>query len=197
MATSEPQAEAASRTHLLQSPRNAVNRTKERYSGSFADRFWIRLSATDFMTKAMILAAILLLCAFPFLIVASALTHQSLVYGLVRRLGLDHQAAQDVSRIFEPAHATTASLSGAAYVFFILGGIAAVAAVQDLYEKAYGHEPKGLKNLPRQIAALILVCCFMVLVARVTAPPLYHWGGVPLAAVGSVILYSAFWMLFL
>jgi membrane protein len=183
--------------HLVNKAKRQSDRAKQRFSGTSAGRYWSRLSATDFMTKAMTLAAILLLCAFPFFIVAAALTNQSVVYGLVRRLGLDHQAAQDVGRLFEPAHSTTASLSGAAYVLFILGGIAAVAAVQDLYEKAFDLEPKGLKNLPRQLASLILIGGTMVLVTRVTAPPVYHLGGVALAAIVGMVLYSMFWILFL
>jgi membrane protein len=78
-----------------------------------------------------------------------------------------------------------------------VGGIAAIAAVQDLYEKAFDLEPKGLKNLPRQAASLLLVGGFMVLVARVIAPPAYHLGGVALAAVVGMVVYSIFWVLFL
>ena len=149
------------------------------------------------MTKAITLAAILLLCAFPFIIVAEALTGRSIVTTLTRRLGLDPKAAHDLSKLFEPAHATTSSLKATAYVFFIVGGICAVAAIQDLYEKAFGLEPKGLRNLPRQLAALAFIFGFAFLVATVVAPPAYHLGGVPLAAVAASIMYSIFWFVLL
>jgi membrane protein len=100
MTGSDSRPEATDQHLPALAPRDIVNkakghsdRAKQRFSGTSAGRYWSRLSATDFMTKAMTLAAILLLCAFPFLIVASALTNQSVVYGLVRRLGLDDQAA--------------------------------------------------------------------------------------------------------
>jgi membrane protein len=168
-----------------------------RYKGSGVDRYWTRLTATDFMTKAMTLAAILLLCAFPFVIVLSALTGQSshVIEDLSKRLGLDPQASQDLDHLFAPAHATTSSISGTAYVFFIFGGIAAIAAIQDLYEKAFGLEPKGLKNLPRQIVAFLLALGVAVLASRVVFPSLSHWGGVVLVAVVALIFNAVTWLL--
>jgi membrane protein len=54
----------------------------------------------DFINRAMLFAAVLLLCFFPFLIVLNALAGRSAVTTLSRRLGLNHQAAVDVSHLF-------------------------------------------------------------------------------------------------
>ena len=66
---------------------------KRRYSGSSAEHLWTRLDAMDFINKGMLFAAVLLLCFFPFLIIANALAGQSAVTGLTRRLGLNQEAA--------------------------------------------------------------------------------------------------------
>ena len=72
----------------------------DKYSGSSIEHLWNRLNAMDFINKGMLFAAILLLCFFPFIIVANALAGQSAVTGLVRHLGLNQQAAKDVSGLF-------------------------------------------------------------------------------------------------
>jgi hypothetical protein len=45
--------------------------------------------------------------------------------GLARRLGLNQQAAADVGGLFTSSAATSSAVTGTAWVFFILGGIAA------------------------------------------------------------------------
>ena len=166
-----------------------------RYTGSFAEQFWNRLSVTDFMSKAIMLAAILLLCFIQFTFVVSAFTGRTGdVTGLVRRLGLNHEAARDVSAIFAPAHATTSSISGAGYVLFILGGIAAASAIQDLYEKVYGLDALGMKNLVRQLAWLAWFIGGSLLVAAV-APSLHRLGGQGLLwALGFVVWFVGWWV---
>ena len=108
-----------------------------------------RLNALDFINKGMLFAAVLLLCFFPFLIVANALAGQSAVTGLIRHLGLNQQAARDVSDLFTSSSSTSNAVTGTAYVFFILGGLAAASAVQDLYERSFELESKGpQRHLP-------------------------------------------------
>ena len=112
------------------------------YTGSSAEHLWNRLNALDFINKGMLFAAVLLLCFFPFIIVANALVGQSAVTGLVRHLGLNQEAARDVSDLFASSSATSNAVTGTAYLFFILGGIAAASAVQDLYERSFELEAR-------------------------------------------------------
>lgn len=130
---------------------------EKRYSGSFADRLWTRLTSLDFINKGMLFAAVLLLCAFPFFIIISSWFGHSAASGLARRLGLNQKAATDLTHVFAPASATSAAVSGLAYVFFILGGIAAAASVQDLYQKVFQLEPRGMRNLLNQLGWLATV----------------------------------------
>ena len=147
----------------------------------------------DFINKGMLFAAVLLLCFFPFLIIANALAGQSAVTGLTRRLGLNQEAASDVGHLFASSTSTSSAVTGTAYVFFILGGIAAAAAVQDLYERAFDLDARGLKDIVRRFIWL----CSVVGVAFVTGwagPWLRSFGGpVLLVAVGLMALTIYWW----
>jgi membrane protein len=76
--------------------RRRITAGKQKYSGSSADALWHRLNSVDFLNQGMIFAKSLLLCAFPFLIVADALEGESTVGALGRRLGLNRPAADDI-----------------------------------------------------------------------------------------------------
>ena len=106
------------------------------------------------MSGAMEFAAILLLCFFPFLIVGSALSGRSFAAGLSRRLGLSHQAAVDVGHLFTSSTATSNAVTGTAYVFFVVGGIAAASEVQSTYERVFELEARGMKNMLHRLAWL-------------------------------------------
>ena len=69
-------------------------------AGSSAEYPRRRLDAMDFINRGMLFAATLLLCLFPFLIIANALARWSAATGLARHLGLNKQAAADVGALF-------------------------------------------------------------------------------------------------
>ena len=165
---------------------------KRHYTDSSAEHVWTRLNAMDFINKGMLFAAILLLCFFPFLIVANALAGRSAVTGMVRRFGLNQQAASDVSHVFASSQATSSSITGAGYVLFVLGGLAAATAVQDLYERAYGLPSRGIKDMPRQAVWLAVVVGFAVL-AGWAGPHLGDAGGPVLLGLIGLVALVAFW----
>jgi len=82
---------------------------KEKYAGSWAEYLGHQLGAVDFLNQATLLAATLLLCAVPFLLIASALAGRSAVTALTVRLGLSQQAAADVGHLFTSSAATDAA----------------------------------------------------------------------------------------
>ena len=135
--------------------RRGMKSLQDTYKGSSAEHLWSRLNALDFINKGMLFAAVLLLCFFPFIIVGNALAGQSAVTGLVRHLGLNQEAAKDVSGLFTSSSTTSNAVTGTAYVFFILGGIAAASAVQDLYERSFELEAGGLKDIFRRLVWLV------------------------------------------
>ena len=140
----------------------------------------------------MLFAAVLLLCFSPFMIVANALAGQSAVTGLVRDLGLNQQAARDVSALFTSSSATSNAVTGTAYLFFVLGGIAAAAAVQDLYERSFELESGGLKDIGRRFVWLTVTVGWVSLVA-VAGPWLHNAGGLWLVAILGFFGLTLFW----
>jgi hypothetical protein len=85
---------------------------KQKYAGSSAEYLWHRLDSIDFINRGMLFAATLLLCFIPFMIVADALAGRSTVTELVRRLGLNQQAAAEVGHLFASPAATAAAVVG-------------------------------------------------------------------------------------
>ena len=73
--------------------RHGTEVAKGKYAGSSAEHLWRRLDSMDFINRGLLFAATLLLCLFPFLIVANALAGRSAASGLARHLGLNKQAA--------------------------------------------------------------------------------------------------------
>jgi membrane protein len=171
-----------------------VQRLRDRYSGSSAEHLVQRIGEMDVVNRGMQFAAVLLLCFFPFLIVLSALAGRSAVDGFSRRLGLNHQAATDVSHLFASSSSTTGAVTGFGYVFFILGGIAAAAALQQLYEHVFELGSRGVKDTHRQLVWLgVLIAA--ALLASWAGPTLRHdLGPVAFGAIGLAVL-TAFWWL--
>lgn len=169
-----------------------VRGAQDRYAGSSAESLWKRLDEMDVINKGMLFASVLLLCFVPFLIVANALTGRSTVTGMIRRFGLNHQAAADVSHLFTSARATSSTVSGAGYVLFVLGGIAAATAVQDLYERAFGLPARGMRDMLRRLVWLAIVVGLGVL-AGWAGPAVHSAGGPVLLAVLALVLLTLFW----
>jgi membrane protein len=169
-----------------------VRKAQDRYHDSSAEHLWKRLDNMDFINRGMLVAAILLLCFFPFMIVANALAGRSAASGIARHLGLNKEAAADVGHLFAPAATTANSVTGTAWVFFIIGGVAAATAIQDLYERAYGLEARGFRDWPRRILWLVVLVGGSAL-AGLAGPTVHdNAGPVVLGLVGFVAL-TAFW----
>ena len=131
----------------------------DKYSGSSMEHLWNRLNAMDFINKGMLFAAILLLCFFPFIIIANALAGESAVTGLVRHLGLNQQAAKDVSGLFASSSATSNAVTGTAWLFFILAVVASIVATV-----VGGDVAKGVVFV---ISALLILTSPVVILSRI------------------------------
>lgn len=95
---------------------------------------------------------------------------------IVRHFGLNQQAASDVSRVFASPSATSNAITASSFVFFILGGVAAATAIQDLYEGAFGIKPRGvifaLMSFLIAIGVVIILGAIVGVVWRERHPPL-------------------------
>ena len=128
--------------------RRGTQAAQEKYSGSSAEHLWSRLDSMDFINRGMLFAATLLLCFFPFLIIANALAGRSAASGLARHLGLNKQAAADLSHLFTSSTATSNAVTGTAWVWFLLGGDCgshghSTVVRAGLRSRIAGHEGRG------------------------------------------------------
>jgi membrane protein len=187
--TGDPPVDSVS---TMDNVRQRAHRAKDRLQESSGGDLWKRLNAMDFMNRGLIFASVLLLCFFPFLIVATSLTGRSAATTVVRDLGLNRAAAADVGRVFASPHATSGQLSGLSYVLFIVGGIAAATAVQDLYEAAFELKSRGFKDTWRRALWLALVFAGGFFVAWV-GKPVRDLGGPALLAGLGFLYFTAFW----
>jgi membrane protein len=146
----------------------------------------------DFINRGMLFAAVLLLCFFPFVIIVNALAGQSTTTGLIRHLGLNQQAAADVSHLFISSSATSSAVTGSSWVFFVLGGIAAATAIQELYEGAFELEGRGMKDMLRRLIWLGVLVGSAFL-GGLAGPLLRDSGGPVLLAVVGLFALTAFW----
>lgn len=169
------------------------------WPNSAVGHLWGRLQVLDFVNRGMLFAAVLLLSFVPFMITLQALVGRSAATTVIRRFGLDQQAADDVGRVFtSPANAEHA-ITGLSWLFFVLAGVAAAAALQELYEHAFDLPHLGRRNTPRQVAWLAALIA-MVALANWTAPWLHRVGGVLLDGVvalvsGTVFFWFTMWLL--
>ena len=81
-----------------------------------------------------------------------------MVKSLTRYTGLNSQAAADIGHLFASSAATTSAVVGtASMVFFVFGGIAAAAALQEIYEQAFDLPHRRIKDLPHRLAWLAVL----------------------------------------
>lgn len=151
-----------------------------------------RLQAADVINRGLLFAAVLLLCFVPFLIVLQALAGRTQASGFIRRFGLTGQAAHAVRQALTSPSQTSTAIDGVSWVFFIVGGIAAAAAIQELYERVFEVKGRVLRSMPLRVAWLGLAvgASFLTGFAQ---PWLDRVGGTGLVAVASLIGATAFW----
>jgi membrane protein len=109
----------------------------ERLRASTTARVWSRLNAIDFMNSSIQFAALALLCLFPFLILVAAEAGGDLRPALIRRLGLDRQAAQDISQFMSRGTHAAATLDVLGALFVLFGAIGIASTLQSWYERVY------------------------------------------------------------
>src|SRR5262249_30050680 len=168
---------------------------QQKYAGSSAEYLRNRLNALDFISQGMLFAATLLLCFIPFLIVVAALAGRPVVPAMARRVGLNEQAAADLGHLFASSATTVHAVAGTtSVVFFVLGGIAAATALQQLYERVFNLDSRGLKDL--WLAVIWLA--FLIGAGSLSgwAGPVVHSAAGPvLFGIAGVAWTIAFWWL--
>jgi membrane protein len=177
----------------LRRARQGADWGRQKYAGSSAEYLWNRLNALDFINLGMLFAATMLLCFIPFLIVGDALAGRSTVHTLARHAGLNEEAAADFGHLIAPSATTYNAVVGtASIVFFVLGGIAAATALQQLYERVFDLSSRGLRDVWRRLIWLGWLMGTGLL-SGWAGPPIRHALGPVLLGIAAVAWFTAFW----
>jgi membrane protein len=151
-----------------------------------------RLQAADVINRGTLFAAVLFLCFVPVMLVIQSLVGRSQVAGFSERFGLTGQAAHAVEQTFTSPALTAAAVNGLSWVFVIVGGIAAAAAIQELYERVFEVEGRGFRHTPQRVIWLA-AALGVTLASGWVLPWLSSAGGSALVGLWSLIEGTAFW----
>jgi membrane protein len=151
-----------------------------------------RLHTADVIDRGLLFAAVLLLCFIPFLLVLQSLAGRNRASGFIMRFGLTGEAAHAVRQALTSPSTTSAAIDGLSWVFFIVGGIAAAAAIQELYERVFEVQGRGFRDMPQRIIWLA-VAVGAVSLSAAAQPWLHSVGGPVLVALVALIGGTAFW----
>jgi membrane protein len=151
-----------------------------------------RLQAADVINRGLLFAGVLLLCFVPILLVLQSLAGREDASAIIRRFGLTGEAAHAVRQTFTSPSATSTTVSALSWVFFVLSGLAAAGAVQELYERVFEVKGRGLRDTPRRLIWLAAAVGVSV-VGAWTQPWLDRVGGTGLVAIAALPVATAFW----
>lgn len=160
--------------------RAQITAAQGHFEGSTAQVFLRRLSALDFADAIILFGASLLLSALPFVILLSSLANHRIDTDLSRHLGLNSQGARIVSQLFQASPRHSAAAIVTALIVATAGTIAVASSLQVIYERAFGQQHRGWRDVLRFLTWACVL--FGVLVAdSVISKPARAAGG-PVAA---------------
>ena len=173
---------------------NALAWARDRFEGSLAQSFLQRLKALDFADQAMLFGAGLLVSLLPFVILLSAFASQRIDDDISLRLGLDRKAAGIMDHLFTAAPATLNAATATSLVFLVFGMLAVASSLQQIYEKVFGQDHRGMRDLGRLLAWIVVLGAALVAESLAERPVSSVADGgwlAPLATVGIVTPF--FW----
>jgi membrane protein len=139
-----------------------------RFGASRAGQLWDRLNAIDFFGHSFQLAALAMMCFFPFLIVVTAAAGQDAAAVLARWLGLSQQAAQAVTSLFSPGRGA-GTLTVTSAFLLVLGAVATAGVLQSWYQEVFAVPVRGWRDIAAQLywlASLLAYSTVQALLGR-------------------------------
>lgn len=140
----------------------------------------------------MLFGAGLLVSLLPFVILLSAFASQRVDDDISLRLGLDHQAARIVDHLITSAPATVNAATITSLIFVTFGMLAVASSLQQIYEKAFGQDHRGLRGWYRLLAWIVALCLTVALESVVGRLVRIAPGGGWLAALVTVAIMALF-----
>lgn len=175
-------------------PRRWAAAAQARYQGSLAQSFAAELKTLDFTEQIILLGAGLLVSLLPFLILLSAFASQRIDDDIALRLGLNQRASGIVSHLFtsSPAVLNVATLTS--LLFVTAGTLAVASSLQQIYEKAFRQDPRGMRDLYRLPIWVVVLCAAVAFEGIVGRPVRDAPAGVVLAElVTFAVMTPFFW----
>src|SRR3954470_5264597 len=151
-----------------------------RYRASWAGELGRELKALDFVNWITVFGAALLWSALPLIILLSSLANERIDDDLSRHIGLNSEGAHIVRTLFRgtPAHGVEPILTG--FLFCFAGVVAVVSSLQLIYERIFGQQPRGWRNLPRGIVWIMALAVLLVIDGLIVGPVKHGAGPVVL-----------------
>jgi len=165
-----------------------------RYQGSLAQSFVTELQTLDFSQQIILLGAGLLVSLLPFLILLSAFASQRIDDDIALRLGLNRRASGIVSHLLtsSPAVLNVATLTS--LLFVAAGTLAVASSLQQIYEKAFRQDHRGMRDMYRLAIWTVVLCATVALESIVGRPVRDAPGGAVLAElVTFAVMTPFFW----
>jgi membrane protein len=175
-------------------PRRWAATARARYQGSLAQSFALELKTLDFTDQIILLGAGLLVSLLPFLILLSAFASERIDDDIALRLGLNQRASGIVSHLFtsSPAVLNVATLTS--LLFVTAGTLAVASSLQQIYEKAFRQDPRGMRDLYRLPIWVVVLCAAVALEGIAGRPVRNAPGGIVLAElVTFAVMTPFFW----
>jgi len=171
--------------------RKALSAARNWFEGSVAQCFVRQLRELDFASQATLFGAGLLVSVLPFVILLSAFSSQRIDDDISLRMGLNRRAAGVVDHLFTSAPASLNAATVTGLVFVTAGLLAVASSLQQIYEKVFRQAHRGLRDLLR-LLAWIVVLCLAVAFDSVAERPVSRAAGGWLAPLVTVAVLTPF-----
>lgn len=148
------------------------------------DRPWAgdliaRLKAADFVNSIILFGAALMLSVLPLVVLLSSLANQRVDDDISRHIGLNGHGARIVEALFHYSTRKSTLAIATALLIAFAGTMTVAGSLQVVYEKVFGHEHRGRRDLPRLV--LWVAVLLLALASEVALGKPVHSAGGPVA----------------
>jgi len=172
--------------------RKAVAAARDRYQGSLAQGLVTQLGALGFVDQIMLFGAGLLVSLLPFLILLSAFASNRVDDDIALRLGLNRQASGIMAHLLTSAPATLNAATVTSLLFVAAGTLAVAGSLQQIYEKVFGQEHRGLRGAYRLLIWVVALCLVVALETVAGRPVRDAWAGAGLVELVTFAIWAPF-----
>jgi membrane protein len=164
---------------------------RSRLDESWTSALTKRLGAARFSSAIAMFGSTMLLSALPLIIVLSSIANQRVDDDVSRHIGLDSHGAAIVRTLFRTSPTHDAGAIVPAVLIGLAGTIAAVQILQEVYERIFGLDRRGWRDLWRFIVWVTVLLAALA-GEGVVRGPLRSAGGPVLQAIVSFAVLTGF-----